>query len=221
MPKPAPSQLRDSLKLTTILTAFTAALTTALAGAFVAYIFGGHQREIDRHQRDLDRTRFEWEIFRWFVEGDDDVKKNAITLLEFVAERFEDRDFATIVLQIPANDPSPSVRQAAQETILQLDTRNPDSGLRSAAKRDLDELRLRERLAAADGFFGTRQFRKAADAYESAAQFVPQRVPVDLEELRLAREAHVLKPESASRSYRRFFAPLRRGSTPTVGDATQ
>lgn len=186
-----------------ILSRIIISLTIALVGW---YFTATYQKE----QHELNKTQLEAEILKIAINGNDDEKILAIKFASLIAEKFDDKEFEKIILEISYSEGNTdAVRLRARRGFLELSLNDPNPVIREISQNDLDIILLKDALIAADNYFKVEHFSKSAMGYEKATSLVPFGAHVDLNILEKARNNLDATPEQACRLYREFFAHFR------------
>jgi DNA-binding protein YbaB len=159
-------------------------------GGYFTSTYKSAQNELARTQieiqNELTKTQIESGILKSLISGNENERKLAIEFALLIAQKFGDKDFERIVLEISGTkDPSPEVRKVAEKQLLQT---------------------IRGILKSANISFNAGHFYDAAQEYESATRFIPPDVKVDKSLLDKARSEIESDPKLACINYRKFFS---------------
>lgn len=136
----------------------------------------------------LTKAHIESEIIKTLIVGNENQRKLSVEFALVTAEKFGDKDFKRIVLEVSGTkDPSPEVRKVAEKQLLQT---------------------VRQILKGAIISFNAGYFYDAAQEYESAIRFIPPDVKVDKPLLEKARSEIESDPQQACIYYRTFFSKV-------------
>ena len=185
---------------------FSRIIITLTIAAVGWYFTATYQKE----QCELKKTQLQSEILKTAINGNENEKLLAIQFASSIAEKFDDKEFEKIILEISySEDNTDAVRLRARKRFLELSLDDPNHIIREMAQNDLHSISIKEALITADNYFKVEHFSKSAMSYEKATIFIPIGAHADLNTLEKARNNLDQNPEKACHQYRNFFSQFR------------